>query len=94
MTDERDDIEHPEEEARDGLIARVREVLSGDPRVGEMELEVGLDGERLVVTGTVATPARREAISRTLAELLPGVAVDNRTEVPPLAEPEEAERLS
>ncbi len=87
-------MENPEREARDGLIARVREALSEDPRVGEMEVKVELRGERLVILGTVATPARRERISRILHERFPGHGIDNRTEVPPLAEPEEAERLS
>ncbi len=84
----------PRDEPREHLIAHVREALAEDPRIGEMELEVTLVGERLAVTGTVATPARRETISRVLAELLPGFDVDNRTEVPPLAEPDEAERIT
>lgn len=87
-------MENPEREARDGLIARVREALAEDPRVGEMELKVELSGERLVILGTVATPARRERISRIMAERFPEHGIDNRTEVPPLEEPEEAERLS
>lgn len=83
-------------EAAENVVAQVREVLSADPRVGEMELEVDIDvdGETVVVKGTVATPARREIISIVLSELVPGLRVDNRTTVPPLAEPEEAERLS
>ena len=87
-------MEHPEKEARDGLIAHVQEALAEDPRAGEMELEVKVRGDRLVITGTVATPARREGISRVLAERFPGHDIDNQTEVPPLAEPDEAERLS
>jgi osmotically-inducible protein OsmY len=83
-----------EDEARERLVAKVREALAEDPRLGEVEVAVRADGDRIVITGTVATPARREAISRVVADLLPGATVDNRTSVPPLAEPEEAERIS
>jgi len=87
-------MERPDEEAREHLVARVLEALAEDPRVGEVELDVRLLDETIVVSGTVSTPARRDAISAVLTELFPGQRVDNRTGVPPLGEPEEAERLT
>jgi hypothetical protein len=87
-------MERPEEEAREHLVARVLEALAEDPRVGEVELDVRLLDETIVVSGTVSTRARRDAISSVLTERFPGQRVDNRTGVPPLGEPEEAERLT
>ncbi len=87
-------MERPEEEAREHVIARVRDALAADPDIGELELHIGLVGDDLTVTGNVGTPARRDAISRILHDLLPNHRLDNRTTVPPLSEPKDAERLS
>jgi hypothetical protein len=87
-------MERPDEEAREHLVARVLEALAEDPRVGEVELDVRLLDETIVVSGTVSTPARRDAISTVLSERFPGQRVDNRTGLPPLGEPDEAERLT
>ena len=46
--------------------------LLRDPDVGELDVHVVVDGDRVVVTGHVSTQDRRDAISRVLAELLPG----------------------
>jgi osmotically-inducible protein OsmY len=59
----------------------IREALLRDPAVGELDVHVAIDGERVVVTGNVGTQERRDAIDVRLAELLPGRDVRNDVSV-------------
>lgn len=59
----------------------IREALLRDPRIGELDLHVVVDGRRVCLTGHVSTHERREAISAALADLLPGYDVRNDTTV-------------
>lgn len=67
-------------EADDQLAARLREALATDPRVGELHLSVGVAGGEVSVEGTVASPARRHAVERLLAELAPGHRIESHVE--------------
>jgi BON domain-containing protein len=83
-----------DEEPPHYLVQRVREALAHDERVSELEVKVKVFGRKVFLTGTVSTQARREAIDRVLADLLPDHEVHNETEVARLEAPEQEERLS
>ena len=63
------DAEHVDERY---LAAHLHEALLADPRVGEQDLEVQLVGGGVRVSGTVATPERRDAIVAVIEEHAPG----------------------
>ena len=70
-----------EPEAAPYLAEHIRDDLLHHPDVGELDVHVTVDGTRVVVSGHVSTPERREAITRVLAEQLPGHDVRNETTV-------------
>lgn len=73
-----------ETESQHLLVARIREVLATDPRVGELHLHVGVSNRRVTVAGRVATPARKEAIEEVLREVAqPPATVRSEVEVLP-----------
>lgn len=57
----------------------VKDHLLRDPRVGELDLHVAIEGRRVVVTGHVSTVERQAAVSTILAELLPEHDLRNET---------------
>ena len=75
------------------VIERLRTALAEDPRVAELGIDVAVEGDRVVLTGEVATEGRLAAVEAVARELAPGHQVDNRTTAAVLAEPGEAETL-
>jgi osmotically-inducible protein OsmY len=75
------------------LVERVRNALAEDPRVGELGIDVAVEGTRLVLAGEVATDERRDAVAEVALEQAPGHHVDNRVTVVALAETGEAETV-
>lgn len=76
------------------LERRAHEALAHDPRVQELDLRVKVVNglEHVLVSGCVATPERRDAVTDVLAELLPGTTVVNEVDVMPLGNrPDEEE---
>jgi hypothetical protein len=63
------------------LVAHAGEALAADPRTAELELDISIDGQEVVVTGTVATPERQAATGEVVARALPGREVRNLTTV-------------
>lgn len=63
------------------LGEHIREYLLKDPRVGELDIHVAIEGRLVFVTGHVSTEDRREAITLALADLLPDHEVRNETTV-------------
>ena len=76
------------------LVGRVREALATDPRVNELTIQVTLAGNKVFLSGTVATPERREAITAVVGELLPEHEVHNETTVQAYEPAPEIETLS
>jgi hypothetical protein len=72
------------------VAEHIREELVRHPDVGELDLHVSIDGERVVVTGHVSTKDRSDVITRVLGELLPGKDVRNETTVAVYPEAPEA----
>jgi len=52
------------------LIRHIQDALGADPRARELGVDVRVAGARVVLTGTVATPAQREAIGQVVCELV------------------------
>jgi len=74
-------VNGPSERSTEYLLQRIRAALAHDPRLGELELPVSIVDDRVVVTGTVQTPERRQAISEVIARLAPDRRVENLTKV-------------
>jgi len=73
---------------------RIRQALATDPRVGEPELSVDVVAGRVLVTGSVPSQKVREAIDAVVAEMAPGVALDNRVTVASADEPSGEETIA
>ncbi len=63
------------------LIERVRDCLIHDPEIGELDVHVAIDGDRVVITGNVSTEQRRDAIVRAVHDCLPDHEIRNDTTV-------------
>lgn len=74
------------------LVERVRTCLLRDPDVGELDVHIAIDGNRVVVTGHVSTSTRRDAIERVVHECLPDHDVRNDTTLPE-STPQEREEV-
>jgi osmotically-inducible protein OsmY len=61
------------------LVEHIREHLLRDPRVGELDIHVAIEGDRVSITGHVSTQERRTAISEVLTALLPDCDIRNET---------------
>lgn len=72
------------------LVEHIRDHLLRDPRVGELDIHVALEGKLVFVTGHVSTPERHQAITEALAEYLPEYEVRNETTVSVYPEAPEA----
>lgn len=71
----------PETEPNTYLVEHIREHLLHDPRIGELDIHVTVEGLLMFVTGHVSTEQRRAAISASLAGLLPDHEIRNETTV-------------
>lgn len=71
----------PPDEPDAYTVEHIREHLLRDPRIGELDIHVALEGRVVLVTGHVSTEDRRSAISRSLEKLLPDYDVRNETTV-------------
>lgn len=76
------------------LAERVRTALAEDPRVGELGVDVVVDGARLVLTGVVGTAERCAAVEQVARELAPEHDVDNRLTVVTLTATGDAETVA
>ena len=66
---------------------RIRQALATDPRVGEPELSVDIVAGRVLVRGSAPTSEVRDAVEEVVAEVSPGLAVDNQVTVAAAHEP-------
>lgn len=76
------------------LVERIRTTLALDPRVHELGIQVKVASAKLVLTGSVPTPERREAVSEVARELAAGYEVHNAVDVTSGAEVDDVEQLS
>ncbi len=87
------EVEQASPEPDSYVCERVRRALAADPRVGELGITVRVVGRRAFVSGSVATPERRQAISTVVTEVLPAYEVQNDVAVTPLEPGSEIEML-
>jgi hypothetical protein len=76
------------------VAVHLRERLVADERVGEQDLHTEVVDGTIVITGEVATEARRMAVSQVATETLGGAAHRNLVTVAHNDGPVETERLS
>ncbi len=76
------------------LVERVREALAHDPRVSELGISVRVAGDRVLLTGDVATPERKAAATDVVAPLLGGRTLENGLTVANLAETDAEETIA
>jgi osmotically-inducible protein OsmY len=72
---------------------RIRQALATDPRVGEPELSVDIVAGRVLVQGSAPTSEVRVAVEEVVAEVAPGLAVDNQVTVAAAHEPSGEEAI-
>jgi osmotically-inducible protein OsmY len=77
----------------DYVRAHLEEALATDPRVTEGGLHVSVDGAELVVSGSVSTPLRRQAVTDVASEVAGEFTVRNATSVVALDAPEADEMV-
>jgi Uncharacterised nucleotidyltransferase len=65
------------EEPGSYLVGKVTDRFARDPRTAELEVDVDLEGDVIVLTGCVATPERRAALTEVARAVLPGYRVRN-----------------
>ena len=83
----------PRDEPEKYLVQRVRDVLAGDPRVGELHIDVTIRGDRVFLTGVVPSAERRDAIADLVRQVLPEHEVHNHVTVEPISGSPEVESL-
>lgn len=83
----------PHGEEDEYIVARALDTLANDSRLGETALNVSVTGDKIFVTGDVATSERRDAITKVLTECFDGFEVVNATSVYDMVETAEEERL-
>jgi hypothetical protein len=75
------------------LVAKALEILANDDRLGETALTVSVTGQKVFVTGDVATAERHDAITAVLNESFPDHEIANATSVYDMVETTEEETL-
>ncbi|GAA5113924.1 BON domain-containing protein [Haloechinothrix salitolerans] len=73
--------------------ARLRRALAEDPRTSELGVAISVRGDRVRLTGTVASAARKTEVDVVAQEAEPGLHVTNDITVVSAAEPGEAEDI-
>jgi hypothetical protein len=71
----------------------LREALARDPRVGELGIEVEIDGASVVLRGTMTSPEQQEAAIAITGDFLPGHLVRIESTTPVITEPAASEHL-
>ena len=80
--------------AYDPFIAeRIRQALIEHPDVGELDIHVEIEGETVILTGTVATFERCMRIGEIAMELLPDWHIHSEIEIAEFPESDRTEHL-
>jgi osmotically-inducible protein OsmY len=75
------------------LAEHLKEVLTRDPRVSGLGIDVLVTAEAVVLTGELSSPEQRDAVETVIRDLMPAHHIRNETTVVDLPEPIEAEAL-
>ena len=81
-------------EPKQYVVEHIRDALAQDRRVGELDVQVKVVGDRIFVKGTVPAAARRDAITTVLREMFGDDAeIQNEVTVLTLSERPQPEHL-
>lgn len=75
------------------LTGRLHQALAEDPRVNDPTLHVWVAENKVLVTGTVTTPERRQAVLEVVGENAPGYVIEDQIRLAELSEAPEEEEL-
>jgi osmotically-inducible protein OsmY len=75
------------------VAERIRSALAADPRVAELGIAVKIVGNRVQLTGAVATRDRRQLVEEVVRQLMPEHEVQNEIQVQQPLEAPRPERL-
>jgi osmotically-inducible protein OsmY len=75
------------------VVAHVREAIAHDPHLSELNVDVSVQGGKVFLTGVVATPERRRALTEVVRAVAPEHEICNETEVAAFPETEGAEEI-
>jgi osmotically-inducible protein OsmY len=75
------------------VAERIRDALAHDERVAELGISVSVSGDRVFLTGDVATDERKTAVGEVVTPLLEGRSLHNAVTVASLSEPEGREEI-
>jgi hypothetical protein len=78
---------------RDYREEELRRALAADPGVGELELDVRIDHDRVIIAGVLPTAERRDAVHRVIGELAPDLRVVDDTTTPRFVPADQEERM-
>jgi BON domain len=81
-------------EPQEYLVHHIQDALAADPRARELGVDVQVAGDRVVLTGTAATPAQRASIALVVGEVADGYEVVNEMTVVSADEDGPAEELN
>lgn len=76
------------------LVAHIRDALAEDPRTGQQDLKILVDGKRIVVRGETSSQAQVDAILDVIRGFCPDWEIVSQISVSPVEGPEHAEAIS
>lgn len=76
------------------LAEKVKEAITQDARVGQTDIHVVVEGDRVLVKGEARSEAHRRAVEEVARGVCPSHHIDNQVKVSPLKRPEGSEYLS
>lgn len=80
-------------ESPSSLTGRIRQALAEDPRVNDPTLHVWVAQNKVLVTGTVTTKERQQAVSEVVREQAPGYLIENQIRIAEITEAAGEEQL-
>jgi osmotically-inducible protein OsmY len=82
-----------EVEPTEYVAERLREAIATEPDVHELGIEVRVSGSNVLLSGSLASREQRDAITRLVERLAPGLQVVNEVEVASTEPPRGVEEL-
>lgn len=83
----------PEIEPPEYVVERLRVAIATEPDVHELGIDVQVSGRNVLLSGSVASPAQRDAIHRLVERLVGDLDVIDELDVPSTDPPRQVEEL-
>lgn len=81
-------------EAPQYLAERIKKAIGDDARLGQQDVHVVIEGDRILVKGESRTEAQKKAVEDVVRHFCPAMRLDNQIRVAPLKGPSGGELLS